>query len=111
MKNLNVRILFFFSSFLHHAPNLLAQTTTMRDVLNTAFVNVDKSRVPTKYLKEYGYNFMPMNVFNGVLADSNVLDTSAWRLLYGSFLTFKNRISCNYKIFWQTKMHIFYVRF
>jgi len=87
MKNLNVRILFFFSSFLLHAPNLLAQTTTMRDVLNIAFANVDKTRVPTKYLKEFGYNFMPMNIFNGVLADTNVLDMSAWRLLYGSFLT------------------------
>jgi len=49
------------------------------------FQNVDKSQVPTQYLKEFGYSFMPMDYFKGVLADTNVLDMTAWRLLYGSF--------------------------
>ena len=86
MRNLNVRFLLFVLSFLIHSIHGLAQAN-FRAKMDGVFQNVDKSQVPTKHLKEFGYDFVPMDVFNGILADTNVLDMTAWRLLYGSFLT------------------------
>jgi hypothetical protein len=38
-------------------------------------------------LKEHGYPFLPLNVYNGTLVDSNRTDIHAWRMIYASFLT------------------------
>ena len=83
MKNFRFKFIFFFivNSY------LLTAQDAYQTKIASIFQNVDKSQVPTKHLKEFGYNFMPMDVFNGILADTNVLDMTAWRLLYGSFLT------------------------
>ena len=68
MKNITFSKLFILSVLIFSQFNYLtAQTTTMRDVLNTAFANIDKTRVPTKYLKEYGYPFLDMGRFDGDL--------------------------------------------
>ena len=81
MKNFRFKFIFFFivNSY------LLTAQDAYQTKIASIFQNVDKSQVPTKHLKEFGYNLMPMDVFNGILADTNVLDMTAWRLLYGSF--------------------------
>jgi PKD-like domain len=55
--------------------------------VNSVFQNVNKTQVPTQFLREYGYPFLPINVFNGTLVDSNRTDIDAWRMVYASFLT------------------------
>ncbi len=86
MKIFHVTLLFFFSSFLLHAPSILAQDA-YRTKMNSVFQNVDKTQASTKYIKEYGYPFLAMDNFNGTLLDSNLLDMNAWRMLYGAFAT------------------------
>ncbi|NJN33455.1 MAG: hypothetical protein HC817_03550 [Saprospiraceae bacterium] len=48
---------------------------------------MDKTQVPTQFLKEHGYPFVPLTVYNGILVDSNRTDMTTWRALYASFLT------------------------
>jgi len=86
MKNFNLRLLFFFSFFLLFATHILAQDA-FRTKMNTVFQNVNKTLVPTQYLKEYGYPFLALDRFNGSLQDTNLLDMGAWRMLYGTFGT------------------------
>lgn len=75
-----------FSLFL--STILSAQATTFRDIINPVFANVNKTRVSTGYLKEYGYPFLDMGRFDGVSqADSSVLDMAVWRRLFGCFVT------------------------
>ncbi len=61
---------------------LFAQTDALRTKLNSIFQNIDKSQVPTGYLEEYGAGLLPLNIFNGLLTDSNRLDINLWRTLY-----------------------------
>ena len=73
MKNITFSKLFILSVLIFSQFNYLtAQTTTMRDVLNTAFANIDKTRVPTKYLKEFGFNFLDMGMSEGNLILNNL---------------------------------------
>jgi len=75
MKNFKVRLLFFFLFFLLNSTLVLAQDAYQIKVASI-FQNVYKSQVPTQYLKEFGYSFMPMDYFKGVLADTNVFQCS-----------------------------------
>ena len=51
------------------------QTTTdpLREKLDSIFQHLDKTQIPTGYLKEYGAELSPINCLNGVLTDSNVV--------------------------------------
>ncbi|HMI64798.1 MAG TPA: hypothetical protein VK517_02110 [Cyclobacteriaceae bacterium] len=62
----------------------LAQTDPLRNQLNSVFSNVDKSQIPTGFLQEYGAPLLPLDVFNGVLTDSNKVDIGAWRMVYSA---------------------------
>lgn len=42
------------------------QTDPIREKLDSIFQHVDKSQIPTGYLKEYGAEFMPLHWFNGI---------------------------------------------
>jgi hypothetical protein len=67
-----------------------AQTTDpVRASLNTVFQHIDKSKIPTGYLEEYGPGFVPFGIFNGQLTDSNRVNIDLWELLYGSFIASK----------------------
>ena len=74
MKNFHVRLLIFLSSFLLHAPCILAQDA-YRTKMNSVFQNVDKTQAPTHYIKEYGYPFLALDRFNGaILADTTLME-------------------------------------
>ena len=45
----------------------------LRDKLDSIFTFIDKSQIPTGYLKEYGSEMIPLHLFNGLLTDSNRL--------------------------------------
>lgn len=47
-----------------------AQIDSLRQKLDSIFQYVDKTQIPTGYLKEYGSELMPIHCFNGVLTDS-----------------------------------------
>ncbi|MCW3074369.1 MAG: hypothetical protein JWP69_1438 [Flaviaesturariibacter sp.] len=71
-----------FSSF--------AQSDPLREKLDSVFQHVNKSLIPTGYLKEYGAEFTPLHWFNGVLTDSNnVTGMDAFRLAYTDLSTAK----------------------
>ncbi len=65
----------------------LAQTDPISTQLNSVFANVNKSQIPTGFLQEYGIPFLPLEVFNGVLTDSNKVDNRSWRMVYASLQT------------------------
>ena len=85
MKNFRFRFIFLLSLILF-AIKLNAQDE-FRLAINSTFQNVDKTQIPTKYLKEVGYPFLDLNAFNGILNDSGVIDITGWRKLYASFIS------------------------
>ena len=64
-----------------------AQNDAVRQEIDRFFANVDKAQANTKLLKEYGYQFVNVANYNGVLADSNIVDANALRMLYASLLS------------------------
>jgi len=57
--------------------------------MNHIFQYVDKSRVATGLLSDYGLQILEPNYFNGVPADSNYVDMDAWKMLYSGMFTSK----------------------
>ncbi len=56
--------------------------------INSIFQNVDKSQVPTGFLRDYGFEFLnPDNYTGGLLHDSNYVGLQDWRLLYATLLS------------------------
>jgi len=54
------------------------------DKMNHIFAHLDKSQVPTGFLSDYGAEFLPLDIFNGVLTDSNKVNMDVWRMAYAS---------------------------
>ena len=67
-----------------------AQTDPLRQKLDSIFQYVDKTQIPTGYLKEYGSEFLPVHWFNGILTDSNTVnDPDIFRTAYCDMITAK----------------------
>ena len=66
------------------------QTDPIRQKLDSVFQHVNKSQIPTGYLKEYGAEFMPLHWFNGVITDSNIVaNIDAFRAIYDDIASAK----------------------
>lgn len=66
----------------------LCQTDTLRQQLNTLFGNLNAAQVPSGYLAPQGAELVDKEDFNGVLADSNMVnDLDLVRLLYADVYT------------------------
>ncbi len=65
----------------------IAQTSPLQDKLNHVFANIDKSQIPTGFLEEYGVPLVPLDVFNGILSDSNKVTMDIWRQAYTTLYT------------------------
>ena len=87
MLNLKIKSILIYFLFYFFTSNRLLAQDPFRNKINSVFQNVDKSQVPTKFLMEYGCPFVPMNAFNGNLADSVKTDITMWRMAYASYLT------------------------
>ena len=79
---ISLLLIFILNSFLSQAQN-----DVVRQEIDHFFANVDKTQVNTKLLKEYGYQFVNVANYNGVLGDSNIVDANALRMLYASLLS------------------------
>ncbi len=67
-----------------------AQIDPLRQKLDSVFQNVNKTQIPTGYLKEYGAELMPLHWFNGLLTESNrVASIDALRAKYTDLYTAK----------------------
>lgn len=66
-------------------PEYEAPITGFADAINTVFQSVDKSRVPSGILEEYGLQFIDHTPFTGTngFTASNQLDINRWRALFG----------------------------
>lgn len=82
MKKIYLRILLLCVS-----GQLAAQTYPLRDKLNLVFAHIDKSQVPTGFLEEYGAPLVSLDVFNGILTDSNKVNIGVWRQAYATVQT------------------------
>jgi hypothetical protein len=69
-------------------PKLVITYSTSTDPvagkLDYMFAQLDKSQVPTGFLEEFGGAFVPLDIFNGVLTDSNRVNMDVWRMAYAS---------------------------
>jgi hypothetical protein len=78
--------LIFISLFLAiFAGNTMAQDANQAytDAMNTIFQNVNKSKITTGLLSDYGLQIVDPEAFNGVPADSNYVNMDTWKMLYG----------------------------
>ncbi|MFD2726606.1 hypothetical protein [Hyunsoonleella rubra] len=53
------------------------------------FGNIDKTKVSTGYLKEFGIRFNETEAYNGVISSNNLVDKSQWQSLYSSLYTMR----------------------
>jgi hypothetical protein len=74
-----------------------SQIDPLRQKLDSIFQYVDKTQIPTGYLKEYGSELLPIHWFNGVLTDSNTINNlNVFRGAYCDLLTAKLPTPKNY---------------
>lgn len=64
------------------AYSLVTAQDPLRDKLNHVFANINKSQIPTGCLQEYATPLLPLDIFHGVLTDSNCVDLDGWRMVY-----------------------------
>jgi len=57
--------------------------------MNHIFQYVDKSKVATGLLSDYGLQIVEPTYFNGTPADSNYVNMDTWRMLYSGMFTSK----------------------
>lgn len=81
------RMTFILMAFL--CPYLsISQTDTLRQQLNTLFGALNASQVPSGYLAPYGMEMADKADFNGVISDSNIVNSmDALRLVYADVYT------------------------
>lgn len=80
-------ILFYTGDLQAQRPASSIDTSTTEGLYQYIFQNFDRPRVPTGYLEEYGAPIIPMETFNGILTDSNIIDINLWRTLYWQMQT------------------------
>jgi len=66
--------------------------------MNHIFQHVDKSKIASGLLSDYGLQFVAPEYFNGVPADSNYVDMDTWRMLYSGMFTSKMDNNVKYLI-------------
>ena len=59
----------------------IQDTSTTQKLLQYIFEPIDKSKIPTGFLEEYGCPMLPAATFNGTFTDSNRIDMNLWRTI------------------------------
>jgi len=64
--------------------NTMAQDANQAytEALNAIFLQVDKSKITTGLLADYGLQIVDPSYFNGIPADSNYVNMNTWKKLY-----------------------------
>lgn len=76
MKKLSILLLLFFQTLA-----LFPQTDQLYE-LHNVFAPLDKSKIPTGILAQYGVQMVSFAPFNGVLTDSSYTSFDVWQMLY-----------------------------
>ena len=64
-------------------------TTNYYDRMNQIFGLIDKTKVTTGFLKEFGIRFNCIESYNGILGDTNYVDLTQWKSLYNSLYSMR----------------------
>jgi len=77
--------------------NTMAQDANQAytDTMNAIFQQIDKSKITTGLLVDYGLQIVAPEYFNGIPADSNYVDMDTWKMLYGGIYTSKINNNAN----------------
>jgi len=65
------------------------QNNSYANRMQHIFGNIDKTKVTTGYLKEFGIRFNEIEAYNGVLNSTNFVDKTQWQSLYSSLYTMR----------------------
>ncbi len=84
-RNNIIKVLVF--GFLIAGHGLKAQN--FADTINHIFEHVDKSRITTGLLSDYGVQMVNISGFDGTPADSNYVNINTWKKLYAGIYTSK----------------------
>lgn len=84
MKHLLLCLVVIFS--MNHARS---QSTSYANRMNHIFGLIDKTKVTTGFLKEFGIRFNCMESYNGILSDTNYVDVTQWKSLYNSLYSMR----------------------
>ncbi|PQV51600.1 putative secreted protein (Por secretion system target) [Jejuia pallidilutea] len=66
-----------------------AQNNSYYNRMQHIFGNIDKTKVTTGYLKEFGIRFNEVEAYNGAIASDNLVDKTQWQSLYSSLYTMR----------------------
>jgi hypothetical protein len=75
--------------FLCFILTVQAQSNEYSNRMNHIFGAIDKTKVTTGYLKEFGIRFNSVESYNGILSDTNWVDNSQWQSLYNSLYSMR----------------------
>ena len=67
----------------------IAQTTNYYNRMNHVFGAIDKSKVTTGLLKEFGVRLNEVEAYNGVISAQNWVDKAQWQSLYHSIYSMR----------------------
>jgi len=83
---MKAKLTFIFLFLTIVVGNTMAQDANQAytDAMNTIFQQIDKSKITTGLLIDYGLQIVDPEYFNGVPADSNYVDMDTWISLYCS---------------------------
>jgi len=84
MKKLLVFTGFFIALFQGHTQN-----TDYYDRMEHVFGNIDKTKVTTGFLKEFGIRFNEVEAYDGIIDTDNLVDQTQWQSLYSSLYTMR----------------------
>ena len=96
------KVFFAFRSFALHLFTLLCCVSVqgqlhidleVADRTNQAFSLLDKSKIPHNMLLDYGYDFVDVTNYDGVLRDNNYLVPSVYRDLYNSVVSMRTTLT------------------
>ena len=81
----------FLSTSIMITSNLIAQNPgqAYTNRMDSIFQYVDKNRITTGLLSDYGLQMVEPVYYDGVPADSNYVDMDTWRMLYSGMFTSK----------------------
>lgn len=57
-----------------------AQNTDYYDRMEHVFGNINKTKVTTGFLKEFGIRFNEVEAYNGIISTNNLVDKTQWQL-------------------------------
>jgi hypothetical protein len=84
------KILQLLSCFaLFYTANVQAQNTAYANRMQYIFSNINKSKVTTGYLKEFGVRFANIEASNGALNTSNYVTPKEWNGIYSSLYSMR----------------------